>query len=74
MVTSAKVLELARRALTGSASLKVMFVATAIASRFFMPLAMLVCTESMLGWSSDWVMAVTSWDLTQESTRLFTSP
>ena len=50
----------------GSASLKEISVAAAIASRFYMPWAMLGSTESTVGWTLGSVLVATS---TQESTR-----
>ena len=53
--SSLGMLESARMALMGSASLKEISVAAAIASRLTMPLAMLSGTESTEGWSLDLV-------------------
>ena len=62
--SSLEMLESGRRVLMGSASLKEISVAAAIASRFCMPWAMLGSTESSEGWSLD--LVATS---TEESTR-----
>merc|ERR1719427_1369826 len=68
---AAKALGSAKKALRVSASLKVMSVAAAIASRFFMPFTMLWGTEATLGYLMASEMAATfltpAWNLASRS-------